>query len=320
MVSSNLLVLISVIDYNIKNICKVGVIMKIKTKEKVAGWLLASPWILGFLFFTAGPMLYSLFLSFTNYDLFNRPEWIGFANYNRIFTGDYLVPQALKVTFIFTLTSVPLNLILGLLIALLLNQKIKMLSFFRTVYYLPSVIPYIATLFMWMLVFNPAFGLFNSVLKLVNINGPNWLGDPDWALPSLVIISLWGVGRSMLVYLAGLQGVPTELYESAKIDGANAWQSFWKITIPMISPVIFFNLIMGIITSLQAFNTAYIMTQGGPVNSTYFFMLHIFYNAFEDYNMGYSSALAWILFIITFVFTLIVFKSVGSKIYYGEEG
>jgi multiple sugar transport system permease protein len=295
--------------------------MKISSKEKVAGWLLASPWLIGFLAFTVGPMLYSLFLSFTNYDMFNKPLWIGLANYSKLFTGDYLVPQALKVTFIYTLISVSINLVLGLLIALLLNQKIKLLGFFRMVFYLPSVLPYIATLFMWMLVFNTDFGLINSVVKIFGLKGPNWLGDPHWTLSALIIISVWGIGKDMLIYLAGLQGVPTQLYEAAELDGASAWKSFWKITIPMISPVIFFNLIIGIINSLQAFNTAYIMTEGGPVNSTYFYMLHIYYKAFEDYQMGYSSALAWILFIITILFTFLVFRTVGAKIYYegGED-
>jgi multiple sugar transport system permease protein len=295
--------------------------MKISSKEKVAGWLLASPWLIGFLAFTVGPMLYSLFLSFTNYDMFNKPLWIGLANYSKLFTGDYLVPQALKVTFIYTLISISINLVLGLLIALLLNQKIKLLGFFRMVFYLPSVLPYIATLFMWMLVFNTDFGLINSVVKIFGLKGPNWLGDPHWTLSALIIISVWGIGKDMLIYLAGLQGVPTQLYEAAELDGASAWKSFWKITIPMISPVIFFNLIIGIINSLQAFNTAYIMTEGGPVNSTYFYMLHIYYKAFEDYQMGYSSALAWILFIITILFTFLVFRTVGAKIYYegGED-
>lgn len=290
--------------------------MKTSSREKVAGWLLASPWIIGFVAFTVGPMLYSLFLSFTNYDMFNKPGWIGLANYSKLFTGDYLVPQAFKVTLTYTCASVSVNLVLGLLIALLLNQKIKLLGFFRTVFYLPSVLPYIATLFMWMLVFNTDFGLINSVIRFFGLKGPNWLGDPHWALSALIVISVWGVGKDMLIYLAGLQGVPTQFYEAAELDGASAWISFWKITIPMISPVIFFNLVIGIINSLQAFNTAYIMTEGGPVNSTYFYMLHIYYKAFEDYQMGYSSALAWILFIITILFTFLIFKWIGSKIYY----
>jgi multiple sugar transport system permease protein len=290
--------------------------MKTSSREKVAGWLLASPWIIGFVAFTVGPMLYSLFLSFTNYDMFNKPGWIGLANYSKLFTGDYLVPQAFKVTLTYTCASVSVNLVLGLLIALLLNQKIKLLGFFRTVFYLPSILPYIATLFMWMLVFNTDFGLINSVIRFFGLKGPNWLGDPHWALSALIVISVWGVGKDMLIYLAGLQGVPTQFYEAAELDGASAWTSFWKITIPMISPVIFFNLVIGIINSLQAFNTAYIMTEGGPVNSTYFYMLHIYYKAFEDYQMGYSSALAWILFIITILFTFLIFKWIGSKIYY----
>lgn len=290
-----------------------------RRREEMAGWLFASPWIIGFIVFTAGPMLYSLVMSFTNYDLFNVRQFVGLANYRRLLT-DSLVPHALKVTTWYALVSVPLGLVLGLFIALLLNQKIRFLSLFRTVYYLPSVLPSVAVMFLWSLVFNRTFGLLNYVLSLFGIAGPNWLGDPDYALWALIIMSLWGIGGGMLVYLAGLQGIPTELYEAARIDGANAFRSFVNITLPLLSPVIFFNLIMGIINALQVFNEAFILTGGGPINATYFFVLHIYYKAFQDFQMGYSSTLAWVLFAYIGVLTVIVFRLSVRKVHYEDVG
>lgn len=286
-------------------------------KETLTGWLFASPWVLGFLLFTAGPMIYSTVMSFSDYDLFNSPRFIGFTNYKRLVT-DPLVWHALKVTTLYAVISVPLHLVAGLFIAVLLNQKVRLLGLFRTIYYVPSILPSVAVLLLWTLIFNETFGLLNFVLSKIGITGPNWLGDPRWALGALVIMSMWGIGGGMLVYLAGLQGIPTELYEAARIDGATSVQRFIHVTLPLLSPVIFFNLVMGIIGSLQIFNAAYIMTRGGPVNATYFFMLHIYYKAFQDFQMGYASALAWVLFIYIAILTALVFRSTTRLIYYGD--
>lgn len=273
--------------------------------ENLRGWLFCSPWIIGFLFLTCGPMMYSLFMSFTDYDLFNPPKWIGLKNYGKIFTGDRLVPIGVRITLIFTCLSVPLNLICGLGLGLLVNHKLKGIGFFRTLLYIPAVVPYVATLLMWQMIFNENFGLFNGILQSIGIKGPNWLGNPSLTLFSFMIISLWGVGRDMLIYLGGLQGIPTEYYESAQIDGAGRFRSFFHITLPLLVPVISYTAILGIITSLQAFNTAFILTDGGPANATYFYMLHVFYKAFDDYQMGYSSALSWLLFLVTILLTIL---------------
>jgi multiple sugar transport system permease protein len=286
-------------------------------REELLGWLFAAPWIIGFVIFTLGVMLFSLGMSFTNYDFFNEPNWVGLEHYKQMLFEDELVWHSLKITTVYAVLSVPLNLIFGLILAILLNQKIKALGTFRTIFYFPAVLPEIATIFLWMLVFDPSYGLFNSILKWFNINGPNWLGSADWALPSFVIMSLWGVGGGMLIYLAGLQGVPSELYDAAKVDGANPFTAFFKITLPMLSPVIFFNLVMGVIGSLQVFNQAYIMTNGGPARSTYFYMLHIFYTAFQEYRLAYASALSWLLFLYIGLLTFIIFRFGERKVFYG---
>jgi multiple sugar transport system permease protein len=293
-----------------------GFSLRQSTQEEIAGWLFASPWIIGFLLLTLGPMLFSLAMSFARYDMFNAPRWIGLDNFAHMVKIDNLVLHSLKVTTLYALMSVPLHLIFGFALALLLNQKVQGLSIWRTIFYLPSVVSGISVLILWILVLNPQFGLFNSLLAYVGIQGPNWLGAPEWALPSLVIMSLWGVGSTMLVYLAGLQGIPTELYEAAQVDGANELHRLVKITLPMMSPVIFFNLIMGIIHALQSFNNAYLMTQGGPAWATYFFMLHLFTKAFEELKMGYASALAWVLFIYILLLTLLVIRWSTAFVYY----
>jgi multiple sugar transport system permease protein len=291
--------------------------LKLSTQDELTGWLFALPWILGFILFTAGPMLWSALMSFTNYDMF-KWQWTGLANFRRMFLVDDLVLRSLGVTTTYALMSVPLHLTFGFSLALLLNQKIKGLSIWRTIFYLPSVISGVAVIIMWILILSPEFGLINSILAYVGIKGPNWLGSPQTALPSLVMMSLWGVGGSMLIYLGGLQGIPTELYDAAKVDGCNDAQSFWNVTIPMMSPVIFFNLVMGIIGALQTFDTAFIATKGGPAFSTYFYMLHLFTNAFEMLRMGYASALAWILFIYIMILTMLVFRFGSTWVFYEE--
>jgi multiple sugar transport system permease protein len=248
-------------------------------------------------------MIWSAVMSFTNYDLFDW-RFVGLANYERMVKVDDLVLRSLSVTTRYALMSVPLHVVVGYLLALLLNQK---------------VLSGVAVIILWILVLSPEFGLVNSMLAYIGIEGPNWLGDPQWALFSLVIMSLWGVGGSMLIYLAGLQGIPTEMYEAAKVDGANEWQQFWNITIPMTSPVIFFNFVIGLIGALQTFDTAFIATNGGPAWSTYFYMLHLFNTAFLELKMGYASALAWVLFLYILILTLLVFRFGAAWVFYEDN-
>ncbi len=287
--------------------------------ENLTGWLWASPWILGFLIFTLGPMLASVYFSFTDFPVISPPKWIGLGNYRTMLTKDGSILQALKVTTVYALAAIPLNLSLGFFLAILLNQPIKGVTVWRTVYYLPAVISGVAVALLWQWIFNTDFGLANWLLSIIGIKGPRWLLDPSWALPSLVIMSMWGVGGGMIINLAGLQGVPTQLYEAAEIDGAGAWRRFWMVTIPMVSPVIFFNLVMGVIGALQTFTQAFIMTGGGPREATYFYMLHLYNNAFQWLKMGYAAALAWVLFFYILILTLFVIRSSSAWVYYEGE-
>ena len=280
------------------------------------GFLFASPWILGFLLFIGGPMVASVVLSLMKWDVLTSPKWTGLSNYGKLLFNDELVYQALKVTTIYSFTSVPLQVILGLVLAMLLNQKIKLLSVFRSVYYLPSVIGGVSVAVMWRFIFGTQFGLLNAFLSYVNVEGPSWLGDPQWVITSFVLMSLWGTGSSMLVYLGGLQGIPTPLFEAAEIDGAGSWRKFMHVTIPMMTPVIFFNMIMGIIGSLQTFVQPFMMTGGGPHNSSLFFVLYLYRNAFQLFQMGYASALAWVLFVYILIMTLLVIRSSAAWVYY----
>jgi multiple sugar transport system permease protein len=293
----------------------------LRQREEAAFYLCISPWIVGFILFYLGPILASFYFSLTRWDLLTPPEFIGIDNYVRIFTRDPLFWKSLKITVLFTFSYVPLDLAIGLLVALLLNQKVRGVGIFRTVYYLPSVLSGVAYVVMWMWLLNPQAGLVNTLLSYAGIQGPRWLQSPDWALPSLVLMSLWGVGRSMVIYLAGLQDVPSEMYEAARIDGANSWNEFWKITLPMLTPSILFNLIFGIIMTFQSFTTAFVATNGGPLNSTLFYVLYLYRKAFEHLAMGYASALAWILFVIVLVCTLLIFRTSGKWVFYrGAEG
>ncbi len=292
--------------------------MKLSPKSREAYWAyaLVSPWVIGFLIWTVGPMLASLFLSFTQYNVVSPISWVGPTNYTTILTGDALFWQSVKVTFTFAALALPSGLAVGLAVALLLNLNVPGLSVWRAIYYLPSVISGVAVAVLWQYVFNPRFGVLNWALSLVGIKGPGWLSDPKWALPSLAIMSLWAAGGGMILYLAALQGVPTALYDAAKVDGANAWRRLRHITLPMISPVIFFNLVMGTIATFQYFTNAYVMTQGGPVNATLFYNLYLYNSAFRYFRMGYASALAWILFLIILAFTLLIFRGSTAWVYY----
>ena len=289
---------------------------KLARREALAGYLTIAPWLLGFLLFELGPLLTSLYLSLTKFDVLTTPKWVGLKNWDKMLFNDPLVWHSLKITAIYSVGAVSLGLVLGLGLALLLNQDVRGLSYYRTVFYTPAVVSGAAVAMMWLLLLNPEAGVINRILAMVGIEGPAWLFDRQWALPAFILMSLWGVGGGMVLYLAALQGVPSELYDAAMIDGAGALPKLWFITLPMISPVIFFSLVMGIIGSFQVFTSAYIMTKGGPANATYFFVLGIYLNAFEFLKMGYASALAWMLSMIILVLTFIAFRSSGRWVHY----
>ena len=287
-----------------------------------AGWayFFISPWIIGFVAFTAGPMLASLYFSFTEYNIIDVPQWLGLANYGNLF-GDPLFWKSLQVTIYFASLALPLGLLLGFFLAVLLNQRIPGVNLWRTIYYLPSVIAGVAVALLWVRLFNARIGLVNPMLAKIGIKGPGWLQDPQWAVPALVIMSLWGVGGSMIIYLAGLQGVPTALYDAAKVDGANLWQRFRHVTLPMVTPVIFYNLVMGMIGAFQYFTVVYVATDGtgSPARSTLFYNLYLYQNAFKYFDMGYASAMAWVLLLIVLVLTMLVFRSSEVWVYYEGE-
>ncbi len=288
-------------------------------REALSFYLLISPWLVGLLLFVVGPMVASLVISFTRWDLLSPATFIGLRNYEKMFTRDPLFWQSLKVTAIYTSIYVPMELAGGLVLALLMNQKLRFVGVFRTIYYLPSVLPGVAFVVLWMWILHPDVGLVNTLLAYVGIEGPRWLADPQWALPALLMMSLWGLGRSMVIYLASLQGIPQSLYEAASIDGASAWHSFWKITLPMLTPTIFFNLVLSIISTFQTFTSAFVATDGGPLDSTLFYVLYLFRQAFQYFNMGYASALAWILFLIILALTLVIVRSSDRWVYYEGE-
>lgn len=284
------------------------------------GLAFVSPWILGFLVFTLYPIGMSVYYSLCDYDVLSKPVFVGGLNYADMMT-DEVFWKALKNTAFFAGLSLPLCLVVSLLLAVLLNNKVWFRPAFRTFFYVPSLVPMIATAMIWLWILNGGYGLLNYALSLIGIQGPNWLSDQHWTKPALVLTSIWGVGGSMVIYLAALQDVSRELYESAEIDGATPWHKLWHITLPMISPVIYFNLIMGIIGSLQVFGVPYIMfgNGAGPNRSAMFYATYIFENAFRYNQMGYASAMAWILFLIILALTWIATKASRRHIYYAGE-
>jgi len=290
---------------------------RLARKKAIYGYLFISPWVLGFMIFVLGPIVASIILSLTKYELFTPPEWVGLSNYKELLFQDPLFPKSLYNTFYYVIFSVPLGVVVSLLLAMLLNQKLVGITWFRTIYYLPAVTSTVALSLLWLWLLNPQWGLINTLLGTVGIKqGPGWLVDARWSKPALILTSIWGVGGSIVIYLAGLQGIPQQLYEAAEVDGANWWHKFWKITIPMISPVIFFNIIVSTIGAFQVFAQAYIITGGGPVDSTLFYVLYLFRNAFLLLRMGYAAAMAWILFIIVLILTLIQFRFANRWVYY----
>jgi multiple sugar transport system permease protein len=289
-----------------------------KTREAVSGYLFILPWIVGFLVFWLGPIVASFFISFTRYDIVNPPNWVGLANYQRMLHDpEFLV--AIKVTLKYAVVFLPLQVIFGVGLAVLLNTPARGVGLFRTLYYLPYVVPSVAAVLIWVWIFNPHYGLLNSILGWVGIEGPNWLGDPSWALYSLMMVGLWGLGGDAVIYLAGLQNIPRVLYEAAEIDGANGWQRFRHITLPMLSPTLFFQIVLGLIGVFQTFTSSFVATNGGPLRSTLFYMLLIYKKSFGSMRLGYGSALAWVLTIFILVITVLVFRSSPYWVHYEAE-
>ena len=282
------------------------------------GWLCALPWIIGFVVFTGGPILFSIIISFCEYDILNPARFTGLENYFWAFTKDALFWKSMWNT-IYMVMGIPLGMALSLGIALLLNLKVRGIAVWRTFFFLPSIVPAVASSILWIWIFNPSSGLLNNALASIGIHGPNWLQDEHTSKLSLIIMGLWGAGGGMIIWLAGLKGISESYYEAASLDGAGTWQQFWQITIPLLSPYIFFNLIMGLIGTFQIFTQAYIMTQGGPVDSTLFYAYHLFNNAFRYLHMGYAAAMAWVLFVIVFGLTLVQLDLQKRWVYY-EEG
>jgi multiple sugar transport system permease protein len=294
--------------------------MSRRRRDLVNGLLFASPWLIGFGVFIAYPLLASLYESFCDYDAIRAPHWVGLQNYHRLFTEDDLFWKSLWNTLYMAIFGLPVGLIASLGIALLLNQKLKGIAFYRTLYFLPSITPVVATSILWLWLLNPQMGLVNVALGKIGVSHPPaWLTDPFWAKPALILMGLWGIGGGMVIYLASLQDVPVELMEAAALDGAGRFQQFRHVTFPAISPVLLFNLIMGLIGSFQYFTQAYVMTNGGPQDATLFYALHLFNKAFLDFQMGYASAMAWVLFVITLVCALIVFRTSARWVYYAGE-
>ncbi|MCE7985756.1 MAG: sugar ABC transporter permease [Caldilinea sp. CFX5] len=288
-------------------------------REAWEGRLYVLPWVLGFLIFTIGPMWASVYFSFTEYSVLAGATWLGVDNYAKILRNDHLFWLSLYNTVYFVALSVPLNLLASFLVALLLTIKLPGINLFRTLYYLPVITPAVASSLTWSLLFSGEFGLVNAVLRSLGLPVFNWLFDPQITKLIFVIMGLWGIGGSVIIFLAGLQNVPSVLYEAAAIDGANLWQRFRHITIPMMTPLIFFNLVLGIIGTFQVFTGAYIITAGGPANSTLFYVLYLYNNAFKFFKMGYASALAWLLFLLILAFTILQLRMARLWVFYEAE-
>ncbi len=289
--------------------------LTLHNREALYGYLFAMPVILGLLIFTLIPLISALYYSFTDYDLLTKANWVGFANYQQLW-HDPLWYKSLSVTLLYALISVPLGLIGSLGLAMLLNREVIGVRFWRAVFYLPVVFPAVGASLIWLTMFNANDGLFNTILTFFHLPPYTWVSEPETALPSMIIFSLWGMGGSMLIWISGLRSISTDLYDAAKVDGANAWHQFWSVTLPMLSPVMLFNLIIGIISSLQIFTQAEVVTAGGPLHATFFIVLYIYQEAFQDFKMGYASAIAWMLFLLIALLTVLVLRTSGSWVYY----
>ena len=282
-------------------------------------WLFVLPWVIGFLAFTLIPMVYSFVISFTNWNGHSAINFKGLTNYINIFTKDKTFLLALKNTFIYIIISVPLNTVVSILLATLLNRKLPGTNLFRGIFYLPTICTGVAMYITWTYLFNGTNGYINVILEALGIQGKNWLGEISTAMPSIIFMEMFNIGTAMTIVLAGLQDVPRDFYEAADLDGASGFQKFFKITFPMISPVVFFNVLMAIIKGLQIFTQPYVMTGGGPAQSTFVYGLYLYNTAFSYGKFGYASALAWVLFVIIIVITMVIMKTSNAWVFYRED-
>jgi len=299
---------------------------RLSFEETFWGWVFTIPAVLGLILFKIGPVLVSLYFSFTKYDIISPPKYIGIENYRKLMTDTYWL-KSIQVTLKYTVLFIPLALIVAYVIALLMSQDLKGIHVYRTMWYLPSLVPVVAGAIVWRWALNPEFGPINYPLRVLGLDAPGWLTDPNWIIPSVVLIQLWAVGSSALIFLAAIKGVPETYYEAAEVDGASDWTRFWNITLPMTSSVIFFQLIILVIASFQVFGVAYILFSGqttsdpaGPGNSALFYVLYTYRNAFGYFKNGYASAMAWIMFAVIMVFTFILFRTQKMWVYYEVEG
>jgi multiple sugar transport system permease protein len=290
-----------------------------RRRDTLEGYLFILPVVLGILFFNVIPMIVSFFWSFTDYPMLRSPQWVGLQNYITMFTEDPHFWGAVAVTVTYAIIAIPLGIIAAFILAILLNQRVKGIAFFRTCFYIPTVVPAISSAILWGWLLNPDYGLINSVLFQLHLPTSRFLASPNSALGSLILMSLWGIGGAMVIYLAGLQGVSESLYEAAKIDGANEIQLFRYITIPMMTPTIFYTLVIGLIGAFQYFLPAYVLTAGGPLYATYFYGLMLYNTAFHFTAMGMASAMGWVLLLVIMALTLLVFRSSTSWVYYETE-
>ena len=290
--------------------------MTAQRRETLWGLLFISPWLIGFLLFSFFPILSIFYLGFTKYTVLQPPEWIGLDNYIQMFTADRLYFTSLFNTAYYIALRVPSWIIFGLALAILLNRDIRGVTIFRTAFYLPTIIPLVASSVIWLWLLNPQVGLLNNSLRQFGIVAPNWLRDPDWAKPAVVALGVWQVGQTMMIFLAGLQEIPQQLYEAAEIDGANKIQQFFAVTLPMMTPTIYFNTVTGVIGAFQVFGPAFIMTGGGPVNSTLFYVLYLYRRGFQFLEMGYASAMAVVLFLLILLLTVVIVRTSDKWVRY----
>lgn len=294
-----------------------------RKREAVTGILFIMPWLIGFLVFYAGPALVSLVMSFTKWNIVGTPTWIGFDNYTEIFTGDKNFWNSVWVTMRYALLYIPLMTIFSVITAMALNTKVKGIGIFRTLFYMPSIAPAIAASLIFMWILQPTYGLLNVILSYFGIDGPNWFKDPSYAIWGIIMIALWRLGAGAVVYLAGLQNIPVQLYDAADVDGANVWKKFRHVTLPMLTPILFFQIVVELIGVFQTFTPAYVVSQAngyaGPIKQLYFYMLYVYVKGWQNLQMGYASALSWLLTIFILIITVLVFRSSPYWVYYEAE-
>lgn len=291
-----------------------------RRQEAITFYLMILPWVIGFVVFIAYPMIRSFYLAFTTYNLRSDPQWVGLDNFVRMFTEDDLFWQSFRVTVLYVLGSVPAGTLFALAVAMILAQSLRGVNFWRTIYFMPTMVSGVAVAVMWTYLLNPEYGLVNQLLNMIGVRGPGWIGSQVWALPSLILMSWWSIGGQMVIYLAGLKGIPQSLYEAAEIDGAGEWAKFRHVTVPMLTPTIFFNLVLGLIGAFQVFEGPLVLTSGGPNNATLTYVLNLYNQAFRFIHFGYASAMAWFLFAVIMALTLLVIRSSALWVYYETEG